>query len=153
MEEIKEEAKEITSSEEYNKKIGKFKFHHCCDSKSNMIILAIAITILIFSSGVYLGLHVGRNHEARNFDQFPNEQRNYGRMMKGNNIQDENGGCRGENGGCQFRERINQGQVQEQIEVQTQVPTQLQQVQTQTAPAATIQVVAPTQVKTVTPAK
>lgn len=150
-----EEIKESINPEESCQKKGKFRFHHCCSSKGNMIILAIAIAILIFSSGVYLGLHAGRNHEARNFDQFPNEQRNYGRMMKGNAPED--GGCRGENGGCRFEGRANQdqfqGQAREQIEVQTQAPAQVQQVQTQTAPAATIQVVSPAQVKTVTPAK
>ena len=157
-EEIKEEAKEIAKSEECCKKDGKFKFHHCCGSKGNKIFLAIAIAIFIFGSGVCLGLHAGRNRTTHNFRQFPTEQRNGGRMMRGNdNIQNENGGCRGENGGCRFQGRVNQdqvqGQVQGQIEVQTQVPAQVQQVQTQTAPAATIQVVAPTQIKTATPAK
>jgi len=46
-----------------------------------------------------------------------------------------------ENGGCRFQ---GQGRVQEQIEVQAPV---------QSAPAATIQVVAPSTVKTVTPVK
>lgn len=121
-----------------HKKFGKH-FHGCCGHKvARTILLGVAI-FAIFSLGICVGAHRSFNRENRYGRNFNFEQRDGGRMMRGNNFQDQEN-----NGGCRFQGRNNQDQFQGQVEVQSVPPTTIQVV----SPVQT-----PTQVKTVTPAK
>ena len=136
---MEEEIKEVAKEECCTKK-GMFMkhHHHCCGHKLVKAIILVVVIFAIFSVGVAVGSHLGR---GRSFEKGNFNQRG-GQMMRGYN----NNMMPGQNGGRRFHNQINQGQFQGQIEVQAQPSVQ-------TIPAATIQVVAPNQVKTVTPAK
>jgi len=135
---MEEEIKEVSKEECCTKK-GMFKHHHCCGHKAMRAALLGVAIFAIFAFGVGVGRHLG---EGRNFNRGNFEQRGGGRMMRGYG----NGMMQGQNGGRRLEGQVNQGQFRGQIEVQAQPATQ-------TIPAATIQVVSPSQVKTVTPAK
>jgi hypothetical protein len=131
-EEKKEEIVKVTECCDH-KKFG-HHFHGCCGHKvARAILLALAI-FAIFSLGVCVGSHRNFDREIRYGRTFNFEQQGGGRMMRPNNFQGQQN-----NSGCRFQEQNNQDQFQGQVEVQS-------------VPSATIQVVSP-QVKTVTPAK
>lgn len=121
------------------KKFGKH-FHGCCGHKVvRAILLGLAI-FAIFLLGVYVGSYRNFDRESRYGRNFNFEQQGGGRMMRGNNFE----GQENNNGGCRFEGQNNQNRFQGQVEIQS-------------VPSATIQVVSPaqtpTQVKTVTPVK
>ena len=135
-----EKTEEIVKTEECcnHKKFGKH-FHGCCGHKVARAVLLALIIFAIFSLGACVGSHRSSNREFRGGRNFNFEQRGGGRMMQNNNFRGQEN-----NGGCRFQGQNNQDQFQGQVEVQS-------------VPSATIQVVSPsqtqTQVKTVTPAK
>ena len=135
-----EKTGEVIKAEECcgHKKFGKH-FHGCCGHKvARAILLGVAI-FAIFSLGACFGSHRSFDREMRGGRTFNFEQQGGGRMMRNNNFDDQEN-----NGGCRFQGQNNQPRFQDQVEVQS-------------VPSATIQVVTPNQnpiqVKTVTPAK
>ena len=136
-----EKTGEVIKAEECcgHKKFGKH-FHGCCGHKAARAILLAFAIFAIFSLGVCVGTHRSFNREMRGGRNFNFEQQGGGRMMRGNNFE----GQENNNGGCRFEGQNNQDRFQGQVEIQS-------------VPSATIQVVSPvqtqTQVKTVTPVK